>query len=67
MFKSELGATFFAFENAVDALKNLLNRQDLAFSDYFSFFFFGMLKFVVKLDYFRHGNPFKKYTKYNVM
>lgn len=43
LFKADLGATLFAFENAVDALKNLLNRQNLSLSDYFSFFFFGML------------------------
>ena len=58
MFKADLSATFFAFKNAVDALKNLLNRQNLALSDYFSSFFFGMLQFVVKLDDFSHGNPF---------
>jgi hypothetical protein len=58
MFKGDLSAAFFAFENAVHALKDFLNRQNLALSDYFSFFFFGMLQFFIKLDYFRHGNPF---------
>jgi len=56
----DLGATFFTFENALGTLKNFLNRQNFALSDYFSFFFFGMLQFVVKLNDFSHGSLLKK-------
>jgi hypothetical protein len=43
----------------VGALKNLLHSQNLALSDYFSFFLFVMLKFVIKLDDFSHDRPDK--------
>ena len=40
---ADLCTTFFTFENALGALKHLLNRQNLLLSDDFSFFFFGIL------------------------
>jgi hypothetical protein len=43
LIMGDLRATFFTFEYALSALKNLLNRQNLSLSDDFSFFFFGML------------------------
>jgi hypothetical protein len=43
LIMTDLRTTFFTFENALGALKNLLNRQNLSLSDDFSFFFFGML------------------------
>jgi hypothetical protein len=43
LIMADLRSTLFTFENALGALKNLLNRQNLSLSDDFSFFFFGML------------------------
>jgi len=59
LIMADLRTTFFTFENTLGALKHFLNRQNLLLSDDFSFFFFGMLQFVVKLNDFSHGNLFK--------
>jgi hypothetical protein len=53
----EMCAAFFTLESAVGTLKNLLKSQNFTLSDYFSFFFLGLLQFCVQLDDVSHVKP----------